>query len=247
MLHLSGFRLSDKNTPIHEKVEIGLLLALVGGFLDVYSFLCYDGVFANAQTGNMVLLGVSLIDGDYINFFQYLVPILAFSLGILITDFLVKYLSGYVFIGVLITEIIILFIIAFLPKNIPHVIVTSAISFMCSIQIGSFRKICGAPYTSTMCTGNLRSAMELLFAYLTQREIGSLKLCLRYLTIIITFCLGAAFGAFCVQIWDHKAVLVCCILFSILLIFMIRDLIFIRKKQQQLRDFIDDAKQQVIK
>ncbi|MDF7667715.1 YoaK family protein [Orbaceae bacterium ESL0727] len=233
MLHLS-----DKDTPIHEKVEIGLLLALVGGFLDVYSFLCYDGVFANAQTGNMVLLGVSLVNGDYINFFQYLVPILAFSLGILLTDYLVKYLSGYVFVGVLITEAVILFIIAFLPKHIPHVIVTSSISFMCSIQIGSFRRICGSPYTSTMCTGNLRSAMGLLFIYLTQKETDALIQCLRYLTVIFVFCAGAALGAFCAHLWGQKAVLVCCFLFLALLIFMIRDLLLIKRKQQHLENYI---------
>ena len=35
-----------------------MLLAGVGGFLDAYTFVGYHGVFANAQTGNIVLLGV---------------------------------------------------------------------------------------------------------------------------------------------------------------------------------------------
>ena len=39
---------------------VGALLALTGGFLDAYSYLTRGGVFANAQTGNMVLLGLRL-------------------------------------------------------------------------------------------------------------------------------------------------------------------------------------------
>ena len=39
-------------------IYLGVLLAIVGGFLDAYTFISRDGVFANAQTGNMVLLAV---------------------------------------------------------------------------------------------------------------------------------------------------------------------------------------------
>ncbi|WP_392562195.1 YoaK family protein [Orbus sturtevantii] len=234
MIHLT-----DKNTPLHEKLEIGLLLAIVGGFLDAYSFLCYGGVFANAQTGNMVLLGISLINGDYINFFHYLIPIIAFSVGILITEYLLKQLSGSFYIWVLITEIIILCIIAFSPDNTPQVVVTAAISFMCSIQIGSFRKICGAPYTSTMCTGNLRSAMELLFIAISNKDSHSLVKGLRYLTIILFFCIGATIGAVFVDWWGKISVLVCCLLFFVLLLLIIRDILYIKRRQQRLSNTIN--------
>lgn len=233
MIHLT-----DKNSPLHEKLEIGLLLAIVGGFLDAYSFLCYGGVFANAQTGNMVLLGITLINGDYVHFVHYLIPIIAFSFGILMTECLLKYLSGSFYIWVLITEIVILFIIAFLPDGIPQVIVTAAISFMCSIQIGSFKKICGAPYTSTMCTGNLRSAMGLLFVAISAKDSESLVQSLRYLAIILFFCIGAAVGAIFVDWWAKLSVLICCLLFFILLLLMIKDIVHIRRKQQQLADVI---------
>lgn len=232
------FKLSDKDTPLHEKLEIGLLLATVGGFLDVYSFLCYGGVFANAQTGNMVLLGVSLINGDFVNFLHYLMPILAFALGTLLADYLLKFFSGYVFVWVLIIEIITLFVIAFLPQNIPHVIVTSSISFICAIQIGSFRKICGAPYTSTMCTGNLRSAVSSLFIYLTQKDKSALIQSFRYLTIITIFCCGAALGAFFVHLWGTKSVLVCCLLFILLLYFIVKDILLLKQKQRKLSAYL---------
>ena len=40
-----------------ESFVVGILLCLCGGFQDAYTYVCRDKVFANAQTGNIVLLG----------------------------------------------------------------------------------------------------------------------------------------------------------------------------------------------
>lgn len=47
-----------------ESIRLGMLLAISGGFMDAYSYIARDHVFANAQTGNMLLLGVSLSEGE---------------------------------------------------------------------------------------------------------------------------------------------------------------------------------------
>ena len=43
---------------ISESIELGIILALAGGFMDVYSYIGRDHVFANAQTGNILLLSL---------------------------------------------------------------------------------------------------------------------------------------------------------------------------------------------
>ena len=43
-------------------------------------------VFANAQTGNIVLLSQSIIDKDLVRAIHYLVPLLFFALGIAIAE-----------------------------------------------------------------------------------------------------------------------------------------------------------------
>lgn len=40
----------------------------------------WDGVFANAQTGNIVLMSHKLFSGDLGGCLRYLVPVLAFAL-----------------------------------------------------------------------------------------------------------------------------------------------------------------------
>ena len=52
----------NKKVQISESIELGILLALSGGFMDAYSYIGRGEVFANAQTGNMLLLGVHLSD-----------------------------------------------------------------------------------------------------------------------------------------------------------------------------------------
>ena len=44
-----------------ESLPLGLLLAAVGGFLDAFTFAGYGGVFANTQTGNIVLMGITTL------------------------------------------------------------------------------------------------------------------------------------------------------------------------------------------
>ena len=60
------------------------LLILAGGFLDAYTYLCRGEVFANAQTGNIVLLGLSLAQGQWRTALQYVLPIVVFAQGVLL-------------------------------------------------------------------------------------------------------------------------------------------------------------------
>ena len=69
-----------------ESYIVGVLLAVAGGFLDVYTYISRGGVFANAQTGNIVLLGISAADGNWKQIMSYVWPILAFMAGILLTE-----------------------------------------------------------------------------------------------------------------------------------------------------------------
>ena len=56
-----------KDTLAHESLIVGIMLALSGGFLDTYTYTLRGGVFANAQTGNLVLMAVKLADFDFLS------------------------------------------------------------------------------------------------------------------------------------------------------------------------------------
>ncbi|MFR1872716.1 MAG: YoaK family protein, partial [Coprococcus sp.] len=44
-----------RSRQMSESIRLGIILALSGGFMDAYSYMCRGKVFANAQTGNILL------------------------------------------------------------------------------------------------------------------------------------------------------------------------------------------------
>lgn len=58
-----------------------VFVTLSGGFQDAYTYISRGQVFANAQTGNIVLLSAALLRGDWAVCLKYLIPILSFVLG----------------------------------------------------------------------------------------------------------------------------------------------------------------------
>ena len=175
------------------------LLALAGGFLDAYTYLCRGGVFANAQTGNMVLLGIRAAEGRWAEAASYLAPIGAFALGVLVAE-AVKLLHRHP--GrfhwrhtVLLAEILALGAAALIPVGEWDSAVNVLVSFVCALQVETFRKVRGYPFASTMCTGNLRSGTDALFHGLTQHDRALLRRAGCYFAVIGCFILGAVLGA----------------------------------------------------
>jgi hypothetical protein len=73
-----------------ETLPTGMLLAGVGGFLDAYTFVGRGGVFANAQTGNIVLLAVAAGERQWPTALLHVPPILAFMLGVAVAETLAR-------------------------------------------------------------------------------------------------------------------------------------------------------------
>ena len=121
-----------------ESIRLGIILALSGGFMDAYSYIQRGEVFANAQTGNMLLFGVNLSEGNYQAMLSYLFPVLAFAAGIALAD-IVRVREGANLLHwrqiAVLAEALILIVVSFIPTtmNLPANALTS---FACGIQIG---------------------------------------------------------------------------------------------------------------
>lgn len=200
-----------KTKQVSESIELGIILALSGGFMDAYSYMCRGKVFANAQTGNMLLFGVYLSKGNFFHAFQYLMPIIAFALGIALTDFIrVKQINRLHWRQILVlVEAFVLFGVSFISVDL---IANSLISFACGIQVEAFRKIRNNGIATTMCIGNLRSAIQNFFDYCYEHKKNKLDSSIIYSIIIITFIIGAVIGNICVQYFDQQAIIVSSIL-----------------------------------
>ncbi len=207
-----------------DSIRLGAILAVSGGFMDAYSYIQRDEVFANAQTGNILLFGVRLSEGDFSGALQYFLPVLAFVLGIAAAELVrVKgqHLLHWRQISV-ISEAVILTAVAFIPLT-QNVIANSLISFACGIQVESFRKIRGNSIATTMCIGNIRSGTQHLCQYMNTKDREHLVSAALYYGIIGCFVMGAVIGNFFIGIWHEKAIICSSVLLIISFVFMFMD------------------------
>ena len=64
-----SFMKKTKN-KISQSMLMLVFIIISGGLQDAYSYFCRNGVFANAQTGNIVFLSVNLVNGDMAGVFR---------------------------------------------------------------------------------------------------------------------------------------------------------------------------------
>lgn len=221
-----------KSIQMSETYLIGALLAIVGGFLDAYTYICRGAVFANAQTGNIVLMGIKFADGEFEKSLYYLIPIFSFISGVLLSEWIRRrYKSGKHLHWrqiIIIFEIGVLLLVSFIPQTqICNNITNALVSFVCSLQVQSFRKINNNAIATTMCTGNLRSATVYFYSYLETKDKIKLRKCIEYLGIIMLFIIGGGIGAIITNHFSIKAVL-----FAIIGLFIVFVLMFIKEKEE---------------
>ncbi len=201
--------------------------------MDAYSYIGRGGVFANAQTGNMVLLGIHLSQGHFSQALIYAVPIGMFIVGIALAEVFRVFERNLSWQHVsLIVEIIAFLIVSTLTAE-SDLLANVLVSFVCGIQFESFRRIHGNAMTTTVCMGNMRNATQLFVEALETRNRQKLKSSFLYLFITICFVLGAVIGYFSVVQWDRKAIYVCVVFVSIALLLMILH----KREKLNLRDF----------
>ena len=191
------------------------VLALSGGFQDAYTYNTREGVFSNAQTGNVVLMSQSLMSGEWMTMLHYLIPVIAFTLGVLVTEqiqYRYKYAKRIHWRQtILLIEVLVLFIVGFIPEEY-NIAATVLVSFTCAMQVQGFRKVDGYAYASTMCIGNLRSGVDALSVYMRERKLDQLRKCGHYFAIILMFALGAGVGGVLSVTYGISVIWICCIL-----------------------------------
>lgn len=218
-------------TQMSDSLSLGLVLALAGGFMDAYSYLFRGHVFANGQTGNMVLLGINLFEGNYLKALSYILPIVSFVIGVVIVELIKLYHKGNLYLhwrqSVLFAEIIVLSLVSLFTQEL-NFLANSLISLACGMQVEAFRKVQGHGSATTMCVGNLRSGTELLCKYFSLKNAKFLKSALIYYFIIIFFIMGAIIGNYAIKLLKQYSILLCSFILLLALLMM-----FVNKEQNK--------------
>ena len=212
-----------KKRQMSEAFVTSIFLALSGGLQDAYTYCIRDGVFANAQTGNVVLMSQYLMQGNFSMAGHFAVPLLSFAFGVFVAEKLqarFKYASKLHWRqGLLVLEIVLLVFVGFLPESL-NVTASSIVSFVCAMQVQAFRKVNGYSYASTMCIGNLRSGVAALSAFFRDHKKEQLRETYHYFGVIGFFAAGAAIGSMLVPVAGIATIFVSAVFLSVSFIIM---------------------------
>ncbi len=160
-------------TSVDVPVVAGLVLLVATGFVDSYTFLAHGHVFAEAMTGNLVLIGIGAVEPEIVEFWRPLAAYAAFVAGVALLWWIsarTKAATRAPQLATLAFEIGVLVIVGFLPPSVPQVVIVTAIAFASGLQIAAFQRLGLAKFTTTVMTSN---SLHTVNAALTAWASGS--------------------------------------------------------------------------
>lgn len=202
-----------------EAFILNVLMAVSGGFQDAYTYMVRGHVYANAQTGNVVMMSTHLLTGNYTEGWRYLFPLLAFAVGVFFCEhihmhFEIKHGKLHWRQFVVAVEALIMLAVGFMGQKL-NLLANCLVSLTCAMQVQAFRTIHGYAYASTMCIGNLRGCMDAFAHYTRERDPALLKRSGYYMGVIIAFAIGAGIGGNLCPRWGESSIWVCCGLLAV--------------------------------
>ena len=208
-----------------QKMVYALLMAS-GGMMGAYTYLLRGGVFCNAQTANVLVMGMSFGKGDWAGGLYYLIPFAAYLLGAFVSEILPSPVKKLGFLRwdtyLIIVETAALFLLGFVPLTVPHQIVQVIINFLASMQYNTFRQAEGIPMATTFCTNHIRQVGVGFAKALRKKDSKALRRGLIHLGMVACFFVGAALLTSLCNAMAEKAIWVTMVPMGIVLVKLIR-------------------------
>jgi uncharacterized membrane protein YoaK (UPF0700 family) len=141
-----------------------------GGATDAWVYLAHGHVFANAQSGNVVLMGIALAGGDVASAAMHLSTLLAFVTGVLASR-----LSGHLLKrrrlnsrNIRLSLVCVMLVaLGLFDDRMSDGALTACVGFIAGVQIASLSHIGSWSFNTGMTTGNLLAGMSALAKALT--------------------------------------------------------------------------------
>ena len=159
-----------------ERNWVYFTLTAVAGFWGAYTYLLRGNVFCNAQTGNVVLMGLALGSAKWGEALYYLIPLSAYILGAFVSELVPNPIKhrllirwDTLLIGI---EILAVLFLGLLPESAPVQIAQVVINFIASMQYNTFRQAEGIPVATTFATNHIRQIGVGLAKELRHRRTG---------------------------------------------------------------------------
>ena len=196
-----------------ERNWVYFTLITVAGFWGAYTYALRGNVFCNAQTGNVVLMGLALGNGRWGEGLYYLVPISAYVLGAFVLELVPNPIKHRLYVRwdtiLMCIEMLAVLALGFVPESAPVQISQVVINFIASMQYNTFRQAQGIPVATTFATNHIRQigiglAKELRHRHSSDKSHRE-KLA-KHAQMLFFFAMGAVVGAACCHFFIGKAI-----------------------------------------
>ncbi len=190
-------------------VTAACILTAGGGAMDAWVYLDHGHVFANAQTGNIVLFSILMATGCYGDALCHVPPLAAFCAGLVASRLSGAWLKRHSANSRNLRLSFEAFALIALGLGAPHLsdaAVTTSIGFIAAVQITTLSHIGAWSFNTGMTTGNLRGA----FSSATAAWLAPADLTKRFQAIALglicaSFLAGALAGGYATARWGDPA------------------------------------------
>ena len=215
-MHFDIREVLTREQQMSEAFFLNVIMAFSGGFQDAYTYMVRGHVYANAQTGNVVMMSTHLLTGAWREGLGYFFPLLAFALGVFVCEHIhlfaeEKHGKLHWRQYVVALEALVMLGVGFMGQGL-NLLANCLVSFCCAMQVQAFRTVHGYGYASTMCIGNIRSCMDSLATYLHTHDANLLTRARYYMGVIVAFAIGAGVGGNMCPRLGEPAIWLCCAL-----------------------------------
>lgn len=204
---------TDQYYLMCERDWIFHMLITVAGFFGAYTYLLRGGVFCNAQTGNVVLMGMALGAGNWSKALYYIIPISAYLLGSFISELIPGPVKKHLRLRwdtlLIAIEMFTVLLLGFVPESAPVQISQIAINFIASMQYNTFRQSQGTPMATTFATNHIRQIGIGLAKEVQHRRTNNKthrEKLRKHFEMLLFFVLGAIIGTMLGNLFLGKAI-----------------------------------------
>lgn len=196
----------------YQSLPVGVMLCMIGGSIDADSFLLHGHVFAGLQTGNLAILGANFTNLTSAQIMNYIFALVAFMMGIILVRACQKvFQSSYLPKIMLGIELVLLFLVVLLSKNLNDYSLVGFMSLVGAIQLQEFQFVHYQSFTSLMMMGHIKKTIDFTFNREWPRVIANLL-------TLFGFIWGAVITGMLLKIWGDLALSFAMIVLLILIL-----------------------------
>ncbi|MBY7142636.1 DUF1275 domain-containing protein [Virgibacillus sp. NKC19-3] len=167
------------------------------GFIDAYTFITQNGLFASAQTGNMVVLAAKLFEGNPWEAFTHTASFIGFALGAFLGQGIMEFFKDHnwkKYRIYLLIQAVFLFIIACIQQSVGSSMIGLLLGLLAGYELTMFRKIKSTNINNGIMTGNTKNLMNNLYLAIFNKDEEALRTFFTLLLGVGIFMLGVGSG-----------------------------------------------------